>query len=112
MTSAYIREEFLADVSRPGKFEGESPWVPYFWAQVLDGDGEVFTIEDIDFELFRVDAEEAALFHEDELKTGDWVALYEDGQGFVRGFQASSRQYLLHDLRRWLGIRTAPREQP
>jgi hypothetical protein len=66
-------------IRNPGKFEGERPYVPYFWAAFLEGmadddDGEVlsFDVEAMDKELFPA------------LKKRRRVRLIEDGQGFVR----------------------------
>jgi hypothetical protein len=74
------RSDYEAEVRRPGKFEGEAPWVPYFWDALLDGmadedDGEVawFTVTDEDRELFP------------ELAGVERVGICEDGSGLVYG---------------------------
>lgn len=72
------RAEYLKDVTRPGKFEGEAPYVPYFWEAFLNGfadrdDGKVLG--------FDVRAEDKAIFP--ELKHRRTVKLYETDQGFV-----------------------------
>jgi len=33
----FDRQYYEKLVASPGKFEGESPWVPYFWDQMLNG---------------------------------------------------------------------------
>lgn len=72
------RNECVEIVSRPGKFEGEQPYVPYFWDVYLDGfadddDGErlVFNVCDTDREMFP------------ELGDREQVILVETDNGFV-----------------------------
>jgi hypothetical protein len=72
------RTEYEDMVRRPGKFEGEARYVPYFWEAFLDGfadsdDGEVIG--------FRVSEQDKTLFP--ELKKRKWVRLYEREDGFV-----------------------------
>jgi hypothetical protein len=72
------REECLDTVSRPGKFEGEQPYVPYFWDAFLNGladrdNGRVLG--------FDITSEDRALFP--ELKGRRTVRLVETEQGFV-----------------------------
>lgn len=71
-------KEFEAAVARPGKFEGEARYVPYFWQAFLNGcadrdDGTVLG--------FDVTAEDKALFP--ELKRRHTVKLIERDDGFV-----------------------------
>jgi len=70
--------DYVAEVSRPGKFEGEAPYVPYYWEAFLSGcadrdDGRVLG--------FDVTAEDKALFP--ELAKRRTVKLMETDQGFV-----------------------------
>lgn len=70
--------EYESAVQRPGKFEGESRYIPYFWEQYLDGgadedDGTTLT--------FRVTDEDKELFP--ELKGRKAVKLMEREDGFV-----------------------------
>jgi hypothetical protein len=72
------REECIEIVSRPGKFEREPPYVPYFWDVYLNGcadrdDGTTLG--------FDVTAEDRALFP--ELKGRHAVRLVETDSGFV-----------------------------
>jgi hypothetical protein len=72
------RAEYLKDVQRPGKFEGEAAYVPYFWNVFLEGgadrdDGRILG--------FDVTAEDKAIFP--ELKNRRTVKLLETDQGFV-----------------------------
>lgn len=72
------RAKYEEQVRHPGKFEGENPWVPYFWEQYLDGgadddDGRVLT--------FRVSADDVRLFP--ELARRKRVRLMERDDGFV-----------------------------
>jgi hypothetical protein len=72
------RDEYRAQVSGPGKFEGEAPYVPYFWDAYLNGAAD----DDTDGILtFHVTDEDRALFP--ELADRDAVYLYEDSNGFV-----------------------------
>jgi hypothetical protein len=73
------REQYEEQVRYPGKFEGEAPYVPYFWEFYLEGgadrdDGRVLG--------FDVNADDKTLFP--ELKRRKTVRLIEDDQGFVR----------------------------
>lgn len=72
------RQEYMADVKRPGKFEGEAPYVPYFWEVGMDGmadddDGEILK--------FVVTEEDRQMFP--ELRGRKRVRLRETDQGFV-----------------------------
>jgi hypothetical protein len=72
------RADYVAEVSRPGKFEREAPYVPYFWDVFLEGgadrdDGRVMG--------FDITAEDKALFP--ELKQRRTVNLIETDAGFV-----------------------------
>lgn len=76
MTKTYA--EWKDDVSHPGKFEGEAPYVPYFWEAYLNGfsdrdDGKILG--------FDVTAEDKAIFP--ELKKRRTVRLYQRDDGFV-----------------------------
>lgn len=53
------RKEYIETVSHPGKFEGEAPYIPYYWDWYLDGgadrdDGRVigFDVSQNDRNLF------------------------------------------------------------
>jgi hypothetical protein len=72
------RSEYAAMVKRPGKFEGEQAYVPYFWDCYLDGgadgdDGKVLT--------FDVTDADRLLFP--ELSRRKRVRLVERDDGFV-----------------------------
>ena len=65
-------------VSHPGKFEGEKPYVPFYWDEYLDGmadrdDGTILG--------FNVTAEDKVMFP--ELKRRRTVKLQETDSGFV-----------------------------
>jgi hypothetical protein len=72
------RDEYRAQVSGPGKFEGEAPYVPYFWDAYLNGAADDDTNGIL---TFNVTDEDRALFP--ELADRDAVYLYEDDNGFV-----------------------------
>ena len=72
------KEDYQAIVRRPGKFENEPCYVPYFWDMFLDGmsdkdDGKTLT--------FYVTKEDKTIFP--ELKHRKAVKLYERDDGFV-----------------------------
>lgn len=72
------RDELEDLVSRPGRFEGEPPFVPYFWDLAMNGfanydNGEVFR--------FIIEAEDIENWV--DLDTYDWIELYTDNNGFV-----------------------------
>lgn len=87
MTRQEIEQNYTVEngrITSPGKFEGESVFVPYFWEVGLDGgadrdDGRVYT--------FKFKRDDAELIEWPELKK--WLNgkrtlhLYEDTQGFV-----------------------------
>ena len=71
------REEYLADVSRPGKFEGESPWAPYFYDLLMDGGADS---DDDGVATFEIQSEDVAMFP--ELAGYDHATVFEDDLGF------------------------------
>lgn len=71
-------EDYELMVNRPGIFEGEARYVPYFWDAYLNGmadddDGEILT--------FNVNDDDILSFP--ELKDRETVKLYERNDGFV-----------------------------
>ena len=78
MTDTKTIADYEADVKRPGKFEGEARYIPYFWDMFLDGmadkdDGRILT--------FNVTKEDKTLFP--ELNRRKAIKLYERDDGFV-----------------------------
>jgi hypothetical protein len=72
------REDYEDIVRRPGKFEGEQAYVPYFWELGCSG----FADEDVDgVWVFNVSTEDKENFP--ELKKRKRVKLYEREDGFV-----------------------------
>ena len=72
------RKEYDEIVSRPGKFENEPAYVPYYWDSFMDGgadrdDGEILG--------FDVTPEDKIIFP--ELRKRRTVKLMEIDQGFV-----------------------------
>ena len=107
-------KDFIDTENGPGKFEGEGGATNYFWALIMDGDGESHypyapSTEDLDngaelgseYSLFVVEPDEAAAFPK-EFKIGDTVAVWEDSQGFVNMCAFHSREYAL----KWLDHHT------
>jgi len=83
------RAECEAAVKRPGQFEGEQPWVPYFWEFVLNGCGdETVEIDGDSIELLTVDPGDVAVFP--ELEVGQRIALTATDQGFVVALDATA----------------------
>lgn len=72
------RLEAINEVNRPGKFEGEQPYVPFFWDAYLQGGADN---DDGTFLTFRVTAEDRAMFP--ELKGRRSVKIYQRDDGFV-----------------------------
>lgn len=72
------RDNYIAMVSRLGKFQGEAPYVPYFWEAYLDGMADR---NDGDTLGFDVTVEDKRLFP--ELKHRRTVNLHETNDGFV-----------------------------
>lgn len=95
--------DYEATVSGPGKFEGEAPWVPYFYELVMDGYGEAI-YPDYDTEsgvwgdLFRVSSEEAEAFG---LTIGHWVLLRNDSQGFCYGTEHATLEEAEAEYTAW-----------
>jgi hypothetical protein len=73
--------ECEAAVEGPGKFEGERPWVYYYWALAMEGGADE---EYEDRLIFDVKPEDVALF--EELSVYSRVVIRETGDGFVRGY--------------------------
>ena len=92
-------KDFINTENGPGKFEGEGGATNYFWALIMDGDGEShYPIMSLNpATLFVVEPDEAAAFPK-EFKIGDTVAIWEDSQGFVNMCAFGSRDYAL----KWL----------
>ena len=65
-------------VKGPGKFEGEQPYVPYYWEVYLDGFADSDNGEQLSF---VVSPEDKKLFP--ELKNRKRIKLIETDQGFV-----------------------------
>jgi hypothetical protein len=83
------REEIIKDykvvngrITRPGKFEGEMIYLPYYYDVGLNGFADSDeNANDYSVWRFRVDEEERQEFPELGLKT--WVSLIEGDSGFV-----------------------------
>ncbi len=82
MTCNEIYKECGRMVSRPGKFEGCSTYVPYFWEEFLEGFAdEEYDDDDKHVLSFNVGETDKSIFP--ELKRKKKVRLVEDDQGFV-----------------------------
>ena len=67
------------DPRRPGKFEGESAYVPYYWD--LDANDEWFDTSDYCIRVYVITAADHDKFL--ELIVGQILVLWEDDNGFV-----------------------------
>lgn len=74
-----IRINGQRDVSRPGKFEGEPIYSPYFYDRIMNGDGEYLGDDDGAIAL-DIDDDERRMFP--ELDGFSTVVTWEDGNGF------------------------------
>jgi hypothetical protein len=82
-------ESKMNRITRPGKFEGEPTFVPYFWDAILEGSGdEDFEVDGCMWTSLAVNPEDVARFP--ELHNIKLVALSEDSQGFVTYCAAAS----------------------
>lgn len=72
-------DEWTAAVGRPGKFEGERRYVPYFWNVYLDGCADRDTGRILGFDVMP---EDKAIFP--ELKRRRAISLCATDDGFVR----------------------------
>lgn len=72
------RQMWTEAVKGPGKFEGERPYVAYYWEMYLNGcaDGD-----DDEILSFNVTPEDTAIFP--ELKDRNVIKIVETDQGFV-----------------------------
>lgn len=85
----------LDTIRRPGKFEGEMYYVPYFWDRVMEGgSGDTLYEPDAEdaspYEVFEIEAEDRKLFP--ELKDVYSLWLYERGDGFVIAMHMSAKE--------------------
>ena len=72
--------EYEDRVSRPGKFEGESGYVPYYWENGM-ADDEIYS-GDTPIWVFKVTPEDRAMFP--ELGRRKVIKLWESNDGFVQ----------------------------
>ena len=71
-------QDYKEIVSHPGKFEGEKPYVPFYWEIGLNGS---YYWEEEGEWCFEVEKEDMEIFP--ELKGMDFVNLVEMDSGFV-----------------------------
>ena len=76
------RNECEKLTARPGKFEGEPIYSPYFYELMMDGMADETIYEgDLMIEIFRVDEPDRAIFP--ELKDVYGVSMSNDENGFI-----------------------------
>ena len=76
-------QELKEIVSRPGKFEGEHPIVPYLWDYANTGEEVGTDSAGYDLLKFELTPEEIEAFPDVHETCGNAVYLAEDSQGFV-----------------------------
>ena len=68
----------------PGKFEREPRYVPYYWEiTMVSGEDDREDRGGLDVSFFEVTDEQRELFPELVDEEINWLALWEDSQGFV-----------------------------
>lgn len=83
--------DYCEMVSKPGKFEGEQPYIPYFWQQYLNGwENETVYDNDVQYSLYEIENEDRIIFP--ELKDIFGIALWEDNNGFVNSIDFESAE--------------------
>ncbi len=94
-------EEYKKTCARPGKYEREEPWVPYFDEWSMDGI-RIDDNEDSDHYAlaFEIDHAESEAFG---LKLGSWIVLFGDSVGFVYGFLVPEHLGTESAVREWWG---------
>jgi len=84
MEEFQTNEEVIAHyadiVAHPGKFEGEAPWVPYFYEQMLLGEGTLLDDDSCELDIIEQDRD---LWP--ELSGFASIILTETNEGFVVG---------------------------
>ena len=93
------------DVKRPGKFEGERRYVPYFWEQYLDGGADK---DDGKYLYFKITEEDKKKFPELKQQRRKVIKIWEDDVGFVReanplGRPRFKKGAVVHDTRKGYG---------
>lgn len=93
------REEYIEQVRGPGKFQGEQPYVAYFYDVSLHG----FTDEEASYPegggwvgVFEVDEEARRMFP--ELKGKKKVAIYGRSDGFVEEISVQSARATMKEM--------------
>jgi len=86
MNNEEIRKECLDDVSRPGKFEGEPIYSPYFYEAIMNGEcDETFSfLDDGCYDCFIITDKDVDIFP--ELEKTYAVICHESDIGFFSCF--------------------------
>jgi hypothetical protein len=86
MTTTSKRDEYVEQVRQPGKFEGEQPYVPYFWEESLNGCMEEIHFADGAVIIYgEIQPRDVEVFPELADSVGQFIALTETDTGFVCG---------------------------
>lgn len=98
------RRKYEDIVRFPGKFEGEEPWVPYFYDRSLDGDADEYYGLDgagVYFGIMSIDDDDARyVFKLDDKYTH--VLIIEDSMGSVTGRLFESKEDAENTVRRMM----------
>ncbi len=87
------RKECEQAVARPGKFEHEPPWTPYFYNLMLDGraDQDEHGIATFEIDRYPYPAKDSPENWWPELLRYREVRIWEDANGFVHASGARGR---------------------
>lgn len=89
------RKEYADMVSRPGRFEGEQAFTPYFWDIVLNGaeDANHHDVDGTSYSAIHIDAEIVGDWPDLAGEQGKTAVLWETDQGFVYCEILSAERY-------------------
>lgn len=95
-----VRANCYQATKRPGKFEKEPIWVPYFF-ELLDSPHDDYQVSEGEYaSLFVVDDDDREVFP--ELQESYAVCIWTDSQGFVYG-EALASQEAYEEKKEYLG---------
>jgi hypothetical protein len=91
-------EQMVKD-STPGKMEGNSADVAYYYEMMLDGDGEIIGMDSEIYTIFEISEEERNIFELGLKSDFPYYCIWETETGFVYGQAITEKEYkhLLYD---------------
>ena len=84
--------ECTLQTTRPGKFEGEQRYTPFYYDAWLNGSGENIHTEHGFLTVFEIQPGDKNLFN--ELRAYKFVTIHEDGNGFVYANEFENQESL------------------